>query len=64
MDRKIMSEYDMLQGNVNRMLVTDDISELNTMALYAHNRICKIWDYNRGRLLKERAKEQSEKCKK
>lgn len=52
MDKKIMQEYDMLQGNINRLFTTDDIKELNSMALYAHNRIYKIWNHNRGRILK------------
>ena len=58
--QEIMQEYDMLQGNVNRLFVTDDIEELNSMALYAHHHICNIWNHNRGRILKARAKEKVE----
>lgn len=44
-------EYDSLIGNINRMCVTDDLSEMIDMYEYAQKRIDKIYQYNKDRLL-------------
>lgn len=44
-------EYDSLIGNINRMCVTDDLSEMIDMYEYAQERIDKIYQYNKDRLL-------------
>ena len=48
--QKIQIEEDMLKGNINRMCVTDDLDELESMAEYAIDRIKKIWRINYERL--------------
>ena len=48
--QRIQIEEDMLKGNINRMCVTDDIDELNSMVKYAMKRIQKIFDVNLERL--------------
>lgn len=42
--REMMILADMIQGEINRMCVTDDIIELNNMSLYARNNIGKLRD--------------------
>lgn len=52
-------EYDMLQGNINRICVTDDLSELFKMAQYAHKRIDNLVKDTGKRILeKEKAEKQ------
>lgn len=41
---------DMLQGNINRMCVTDSIYELEKMELYARKRLGEIFIHNFNRL--------------
>lgn len=41
---RISVEKDMIQGNINRMCVTDDIDELIKMYGYANSRIDKIFN--------------------
>ena len=48
--RKIRNQEDMLRGNINRMCVTDDLAELDTMALHAIERIRLIQKINYERL--------------
>ena len=48
---KINNEYDLLQGNMNRMCVTDNIEELERMVYFAMRRIHQLEDLNRERLL-------------
>lgn len=50
-------EIDMLKGNINRMCVTDDLSEMLDMYEYAQERIDKIYQYNKDRLLGKENKE-------
>lgn len=44
-------EYDSLKGNINRMCVTDNLSEMIDMYEYAQERLDKIYQYNKNRLL-------------
>lgn len=41
--QELMNEADMLQGNINRMMVTDDITELANMYYSALQRISRIY---------------------
>lgn len=44
-ERKIMFEIaDTIQGEINRMCVTKDLAELDTMALHAKKNIEKLQD--------------------
>lgn len=57
MDRKqLMIEADMLQGNINRMMVTEDLKELTSMYEWAERRLQTIH--------KERVKELDDVCTK
>ena len=49
----IHNEKDMLNGNINRMCVTDDVKELNDMFKHALDRIANIYAVNNIRLRKE-----------
>jgi hypothetical protein len=40
---ELMNEADMLKGNINRMMVTDDKNELMTMYIFALKRLDKIY---------------------
>ena len=44
-------QYDSLIGNINRMCVTDNLSEMIDMYEYAQKRLDKIYQYNKNRLL-------------
>lgn len=48
---KISVQEDLLKGNINRMCVTDDIGELDSMALHARKRIEIIQQINYKRLM-------------
>ena len=48
--QELMNECDMLQGNINRMMVTDDHEELLTMFAYAHKRLGEIYWENKKRI--------------
>jgi len=50
--QEIYNECDLLDGNINRMFLTDNIVELNAMESYARIRLQKIYKYNFDRLLK------------
>lgn len=41
--KELMNEADMLQGNINRMMVTDDKNELINMYSFALRRLEKIY---------------------
>ena len=45
--RIVESEYDMLEGNIKRMCVTDDLVELEKMYKYAQKRLDHIYSVNR-----------------
>lgn len=40
--KKIINLGDMIEGEINRMCITDDLNELDTMALYAKKNIEKL----------------------
>lgn len=48
--KQLMIECDMLQGNINRMMVTDNHEELLTMFAYAHHRLDNIYWQNKKRI--------------
>ncbi len=48
--KKIMIECDMLEGNINRMMITNNETELEQMYVVAINRINKLYDYNLNRI--------------
>ena len=48
--QKIQIEEDMLKGNINRMCVTDELGELESMRNYAISRINRIYNTNLERL--------------
>lgn len=41
--KELMNEADMLEGNINRMMVTDDKTELLRMYAFALERLGKIY---------------------
>ena len=41
--KELMGEAEMLKGNINRMMVTDDNTELLTMYAFALERLGKIY---------------------
>ena len=51
--QQLMNECDMLQGNVNRLMVTNDMRELNDMYEFACKRITTIYHENFKRLKSE-----------
>ncbi len=51
--RTIHNEKDMLEGNINRMCVTDDYKELESMRDVAIRRIEHIYKVNFMRLIEE-----------
>ena len=51
--KTIYIEEDMLKGNLNRMCVTEERTELDEMMWYALKRIEKIWRINNERLKEE-----------
>ena len=50
------NEYDMLRGNINRMLVTDDYEEFRKMYECALYRLEKIKSYNAHRIKNQEKK--------
>lgn len=51
MDRRDLErDLDILQGNINRMCVTDDEQELISMQQWAKKRIDSIYLWNRQRI--------------
>ena len=48
--KNLMIECDMLEGNVNRMMVTDDYTELEGMFAVAVHRLVTIYEKNKKRL--------------
>lgn len=51
MNKELRNEIDMLQGNINRMCVTDDVQELFSMHCYAEDRLRRIFKINYKKLL-------------
>ena len=48
--KDLMIECGMLQGNINRMMVTDDTEELLRMFAFAHKRLGNIFWENQIRI--------------
>lgn len=48
--QRLMNECDMLEGNINRMMVTASERELEKMYIVALNRLNKIFDGNKERI--------------
>lgn len=44
------NEHDMLRGNVNRMFITKDRIELDSMYDFAKSRLASLYEYNRERI--------------
>lgn len=49
-ERAARIEYDMLKDNINRMFLTDDMSELLKMYDVAKKRIDRIFEYHHERV--------------
>ncbi len=49
-------EKDLLQGNINRMFITDNIEELNDRFIFALKNLEKIYTYNHTKLLNKTSK--------
>lgn len=56
-------EIDMLKGNINRMCVTDDDAELESMQQWAKKRIDRIYSYNYQRLRERERLNAKDDCK-
>lgn len=53
-DRKELNhELDSLEGNINRMCVTDEVRELSDMSDWAHMRIQQIYELNKIRIMSQ-----------
>lgn len=50
---ELRNEIDMLQGNINRMMVSDDIEEIGKMYYWANKRISTIYMENLDRAIRE-----------
>ena len=48
--QELMNECDMLRGNINRMMVTNDHEELLTQFAYAHKRLGNLFWENKQRI--------------
>ena len=49
-NKDLLIECDMLKGNINRMMVTDDSKELESMYIYALRRINQIYKVRHNEL--------------
>lgn len=49
--QQLMNEYDMLCGNLNRMMVTNSMKELSNLYYYASNRLHTLYSENMWRLV-------------
>lgn len=61
--QKLEIEIDMLRGNINRMCVTDDDAELESMQQWAKRRIDRIYSYNHQRLRERERLNAKDDCK-
>ena len=52
--KKIMIRADTIQGEINRMCVTHELTELETMKQHALNNIKELYEENYRRLTNER----------
>lgn len=61
--QKLEIEIDMLKGNINRMCVTDDDAELESMQQWAKKRIDRIYLYNHQRLREQERLSAKDDCR-
>ena len=61
--QKLEIEIDMLKGNINRMCVTDDDAELESMQQWAKKRIDRIYLHNHQRLRERERLNAKDDCK-
>lgn len=61
--QKLEIEIDMLRGNINRMCVTDDDVELESMQQWAKKRIDRIYLHNHQRLREQERLNAKDDCK-
>ena len=61
--QKLEIEIDMLRGNINRMCVTDDDAELESMQQWAKKRIDRIYLHNHQRLREQERLNAKDDCK-
>lgn len=54
---EILTESDMLEGNINRMFVTDNPKELVYMYEFSKKRLERIYQYNYARLQSKEGEE-------
>lgn len=47
MNKLLNNEVDMLEGNINRMCITSDLKELETMYGYALKRLKSVYEYKK-----------------
>ena len=57
--KELMLLADMIKGEINRMCVTDELSELDTMALHAKKNIEKLQNMRYSDLVAEVREEQA-----
>ena len=51
--QEMKNEKDMLEGNINRMFVADDIVEVCSMYVFAQERLKKIYKENCKRIIEK-----------
>jgi len=56
-DQELMNEYDMLIGNINRMMITREENELYTMYKFAGKRLLQIYLSRVKEIREDRKKE-------
>lgn len=59
--QELMNECDMLKGNINRMMVTDDVKELRSMYDWACKRLSRIQNERYQKLVVEDIKAEIQK---
>lgn len=59
--KKLMIECDMLEGNINRMMITDNFEELEGMFIVAVHRLVTIYDKNKQRIANKMREEINER---
>ena len=56
MYNRLLNECDLLQGNINRIMVSDDTNELFKMFAYAHKHLDTIFWENYHRVIEKERK--------
>lgn len=52
-NQELRNERDMLNGNLNRMMITDDFAELRSMYAFARDRLENIYNARMARFEEE-----------